>query len=141
MDMVCPYCRAKTRVTNSRAQLRRYQVWRRRQCKQCQAIVTSYERLAPESVVSVNLADGRKLPLAEIAIGGPIYSALNSIDQAEAAAALTHSCLVKIFDTRRAEIDQDQLDRIIYRTLKPYNPRAALRYLANPRVQLDLDQL
>ena len=141
MDMVCPYCRTKTRVVNSRPQRRRYQVWRRRQCPDCRATTTSYERLAPESVVSVSLANGQRLPLVEIAIAGPIYTALGSVTEAEAASALTQTCLAKVFDCQQAEISQRQLELIIYQTLRPYSRRAALRYLASPDVQLELDRL
>lgn len=139
--MVCPYCRVKTRVVNSRPQRRRYQVWRRRQCPGCQATTTSYERLAPESVVSVRLAGGRRLPLAEIAVGGPIYAALGADSEAEAAAALTQTCLAKVFDRQQAEISQQQLELIIYQTLRPYSRRAALRYLASPGIRIELDRL
>lgn len=139
--MVCPYCGVKTRVVNSRPQRRRYQVWRRRGCDGCRAVTTSYERLAPESVVSVRLADGKRLPLTEIAIGGPIWAALADDTEAEAAAALTQTCLAKVFDRRQAEISQQQLELIIYQTLRPYSRRAALRYLAGPGVRIDLDRL
>lgn len=137
MDMVCPYCRTKTRVVNSRAQARRYQVWRRRRCPKCQAITTSYEGLSPESVISVSLADGQRLPLTETAVSGPIYAALGSITEAEAAGHLGKTCLAKIFNLGKAEISQADLELIIYQTLKPYNPKAALRYLADPQVSLD----
>lgn len=41
--MVCIYCGGNTQVTNSRPQKRMNAVWRRRQCKQCQAIFTTTE--------------------------------------------------------------------------------------------------
>ena len=138
MDMVCPYCRTKTRVVNSRAQARRYQVWRRRQCLGCQATTTSYESLSPESVVIVNLANRQSIPLTETAVSGPIYAALGSINEAGAAEALGKTCLMKVFNLGRAEISQGDLEQIIYQTLRPYNPRAALRYLADPQVSLDI---
>ena len=138
MDMVCPYCRSKTRVVNSRTQARRYQVWRRRQCPNCRAITTSYEALAPESVIVVNLANGQRMPLTETAVNGPIYAALGSITEAGAAESLGKTCLAKIFNLGQAEIDQSDLERLIHQTLKPYDPRAALRYLADPQVSLDI---
>ena len=136
--MVCPYCHSKTRVVNSRAQARRYQVWRRRQCLSCQATTTSYESLSPESVVIINLTNGQGIPLTETAVSGPIYAALGSITEAGAAEALGKTCLMKIFNLGRAEISQNDLERIIYQTLKPYNPKAALRYLTDPQVNLEI---
>ena len=41
--MVCIQCSSKTKVVNSRPQLRSNQVWRRRQCVKCQATFTSEE--------------------------------------------------------------------------------------------------
>lgn len=138
MDMVCPYCRTKTQVVNSRAQARRYQVWRRRRCPNCQTIVTSYERLSPESVVAVDLAGGRVIPLTEVLVSGPIYAALGSISEAGSAEALAQTCLMKIFNLGRAQVSQKELEEIIYQTLKPYNPKAALRYLTGPEVSLNI---
>lgn len=136
--MVCPYCHSKTQVVNSRARARHYQIWRRRRCLDCQSTTTSYERLSPESVVVVNLDSGQSVPLTETAVSGPIYAALGSITEAGAAESLGKTCLMKVFDLGRAEIGQADLERIIYRTLKPYNSRAALRYLADPQVSLDI---
>lgn len=41
--MVCLYCGHKTDVINSRPQKRLNQVWRRRQCVDCQAVFTTTE--------------------------------------------------------------------------------------------------
>lgn len=41
--MVCIHCSGKTRVINSRSQKRDNQVWRRRQCQDCQAVFTTEE--------------------------------------------------------------------------------------------------
>lgn len=100
--------------------------------------MTSYEALSPESVIVVNLANGQRVPLTEAAASGPIYAALGSITEAGAAESLGKTCLAKIFNLGQAEINQADLERIIYQTLRPYNPRAALRYLADPQVSLDI---
>jgi transcriptional regulator NrdR family protein len=39
----CPYCKADTRVTNSRPSAKHPEVWRRRQCKNCLNIWTTRE--------------------------------------------------------------------------------------------------
>lgn len=43
--MVCIYCGSETRVSNSRAQRKTNAVWRRRACDNCQATVTTLEKL------------------------------------------------------------------------------------------------
>lgn len=48
--MVCIYCHAKTKVTNSRATRG---VWRRRECLSCSSIFTTYELPDYESVIRV----------------------------------------------------------------------------------------
>lgn len=41
--MICPFCDADTKVTNSRPSSKYPEVWRRRQCKQCASIWTTRE--------------------------------------------------------------------------------------------------
>ena len=41
--MVCVHCGGKTRVSNSRAQKRLNQVWRRRVCTSCEAVFSTEE--------------------------------------------------------------------------------------------------
>ncbi len=41
--MVCTYCGSETKVSNSRRQKKSNQVWRRRQCRDCQAVFTTTE--------------------------------------------------------------------------------------------------
>lgn len=43
--MVCIYCGHTTQVVNSRPQKRQNAIWRRRQCKSCQAVFTSIEQI------------------------------------------------------------------------------------------------
>ena len=43
--MVCLYCSQELTVSNSRPQLSRNQVWRRRPCKACGAVFTSIESI------------------------------------------------------------------------------------------------
>ena len=53
--MVCIYCGADTKVSNSRLQKRNNQIWRRRQCLGCQAIFTSHEAIDLSSGLLVGL--------------------------------------------------------------------------------------
>lgn len=50
--MICIYCfHTKTRVANSRPHKKQPQVWRRRQCPQCETIFTTYERPASDDLI------------------------------------------------------------------------------------------
>jgi transcriptional regulator NrdR family protein len=43
--MVCIYCAAPTRISNSRLQIYPNNVWRRRKCTSCRRIVTTIEQI------------------------------------------------------------------------------------------------
>lgn len=55
--MVCVYCGAKTRVTNSRSNIRAGRVWRRRECLSCRAISTSREEFDLRDCLAVQHTD------------------------------------------------------------------------------------
>jgi len=55
--MNCPHCDNDSKVTNSRAQTKSNSVWRRRECKSCQAIWTTEEHLLAPSVFKVSRND------------------------------------------------------------------------------------
>jgi transcriptional repressor NrdR len=59
--MVCIYCGAETKVTNSRLQRRNNQVWRRRECLACHSVFTTHESVELESALSVS-KNGQNLP-------------------------------------------------------------------------------
>ncbi len=59
IDMVCIYCGSETKVTNSRSQKRNNQVWRRRECLQCQAVFTTGEVAQYDSAWRVKNASGK----------------------------------------------------------------------------------
>lgn len=51
--MVCIYCGSNTSVSNSRKQKRNNAIWRRRICVECNATVTTIERIDLENAVVV----------------------------------------------------------------------------------------
>jgi transcriptional repressor NrdR len=63
--MVCIYCGAETKVNNSRLQRRNNQVWRRRECLDCQAVVTTIESLDYSSSLLVESSRGYEPFLAD----------------------------------------------------------------------------
>jgi transcriptional repressor NrdR len=61
--MVCIYCGGETKVTNSRSQKRANATWRRRECLDCGAVVTTLEKIDLETAVSV-LAERHSEPFS-----------------------------------------------------------------------------
>lgn len=57
--MVCIYCSSarKTAVTNSRSSSKSFSTWRRRECKDCGAIVTTRETIDLDSALRVQHID------------------------------------------------------------------------------------
>jgi transcriptional repressor NrdR len=60
--MVCVYCDSDTKVTNSRAQKRLNRTWRRRQCLNCHATVSTIEQLDPSTALKVTKRSGALKP-------------------------------------------------------------------------------
>jgi transcriptional regulator NrdR family protein len=58
--MVCIYCTSQTEVTNSRFNKRTNAVWRRRACKSCGNIVSSYETVDLDKTWRVAQSKSRK---------------------------------------------------------------------------------
>jgi transcriptional regulator NrdR family protein len=57
--MVCVYCGAPTKVTNSRQQQRNNHIWRRRKCLACDNIFTTTERPELSTGLVVRDAEGK----------------------------------------------------------------------------------
>ena len=75
---------------------------------------------------------------------GLIASISRAFDQTRVDPVLIESiyrnCLVKILALGQAKINQSQLERIIYQTIKPHDDKAAWRYLAGADVSLPVSQ-
>jgi len=71
--MVCIYCSAKTRISNSRRQLRSNNVWRRRNCTRCGAIFSTSEQVDYEKSIVVQSTDGRLSPFLRDKLFASIY--------------------------------------------------------------------
>lgn len=74
--MVCVYCAGKTRVVNSRHQVKSNQVWRRRKCLVCGAIFTSEEVVAFELSWMVFYGNGTFKPFSRDKLFLSLYKCL-----------------------------------------------------------------
>lgn len=87
--MVCIYCGAKTRITNSRPQKRLLQTWRRHTCTRCHAVFTTHEQADLSGSLRVRFPDGSLKPYERMILLLSIYEALgHRSDALEAAKAL-----------------------------------------------------
>jgi transcriptional regulator NrdR family protein len=132
--MVCIYCGSPTEVTNSRFNKRTNAVWRRRACKSCGNIVSSYETIdlsktwrVAQSTSSSGLQDFSRDRL--------LLSVYKSCAH-RASAVADSSELNKTIITQLAKLTQDGLlsaadiARVTYDVLKRFDQAAATHYKA-----------
>lgn len=74
--MVCVYCGHETAVTNSRPQKRLNQVWRRRRCSECRAIVTTIESVDYSAAWMVKRPTGQLQPFSRDKLFVSLYNSL-----------------------------------------------------------------
>lgn len=133
VDMVCPYCGSVTVVANSRHQKRSNQVWRRRECVNCHAKLTTNERYDYRQAIAVKDEASNLTPFKEEKMLLSIYKScghrINALDDA---LALTHTVVEKILLTQAQHglVSTKQLVEVIFATLNKFDPVSAIHYKA-----------
>ena len=95
--MVCIQCGAKTHIVNSRHQRRSNQVWRRRQCWDCQAVFTTEEVVQYETAWTVLKRTGDLQPFSRDKLFLSLYQACKHRQTAlRDAGALTDTVIRKL---------------------------------------------
>jgi transcriptional regulator NrdR family protein len=95
--MVCIHCGEKTHVTNSRAQKRSNQVWRRRQCRACGAVFTTEETAQYEAAWLIRDARGSLRPFSRDKLFLSLYKSCQHRKTAlEDAAGLAETVIKKL---------------------------------------------
>lgn len=129
--MLCPYCKHKTDVTNSRLKTTTNQVWRRRNCPACQAIFSSLESadLATSIIVTSN---GKSLPFDIDRLYISIYESLRHRKSAhQDARALCSTIIAKLLtNIQNASLERDDIVITTAATLKRFDQAASVQYLA-----------
>ena len=74
--MVCVYCGGSTRVSNSRPLVRSNRIWRRRSCKNCQAVFTTVELYDPSQTWMVVVAGSQPAAFMSEKLFLSIYESL-----------------------------------------------------------------
>jgi len=131
--MDCIYCGKETKVVNSRPKKADKQVWRRRRCLGCHAIVTSTESYLLKDVLRVQKKNGSFEPFHRDKLFLSILKATDHLPKTtELAGSLTATVLRHII--KRTPLDVVVSSRVIAKevsqVLKRYDAAAAVRYLS-----------
>jgi len=130
--MVCIYCGGKTGVINSRAQKKANQTWRRRQCKDCQAVFTSVEAVdLPSSLLFVRSSKHSERFQRDKLFVSVYESCKHRKDAQSASTALTATVLGKLFaKIETASLKRQQVVSVTTDVLKRFDKAAAVQYQA-----------
>ena len=85
--MVCIYCGGSTSVNNSRLTSHLNEVWRRRQCKACHAIFTTYESATLEGSIVVQYSGKDLRPFLYEQLFVDIFACCNHMSQSATVAS------------------------------------------------------
>lgn len=127
--MVCIYCASKTRVINSRPQIRQNTIWRRRECTSCHSIFTTFESFdLSKSLIVVSGGNNESFIKEKLLIS--LYSSLKHRDTAlDDAQALTNTVINKIFKAiKTPSITSRQIAEIADKTLSNFDKPASVFY-------------
>ncbi len=131
--MVCIYCGNKTKVTNSRPQIRLGQTWRRRECVRCHAVFTSLEQVALTDVLRAKKRSGTIEHFERDKLFLSIYKSVDHLPSSIGLAReLTDTILGKLFRKKPMSpiIETTAISALTAPTLKAFNAAASVRYLS-----------
>jgi transcriptional repressor NrdR len=130
--MVCIYCSGALEVTNSRAQARQNQVWRRRHCKQCGAVFTTNEAVDYAKSLAVQGRDGSLSPFKRDKLLLSIFKSCQHRKSAlEDAAALTDTVLARTLqENRTGRLGSMDIAQAVLASLRRFDTAAAVHYEA-----------
>lgn len=126
--MRCPACGAlEDRVVDSRAADDGTSIRRRRQCDECSARFTTFERLEEIATVVVK-RDGRRVPFDRCKIEDGVRSACKGRPVEESAITALSSQVELRLPTSRGEVDAAQIGELVLDELRVLDPVAAVRF-------------
>lgn len=130
--MVCIYCGGKLSVKNSRSQKLRNQTWRRRKCKDCQALFTSIEFIDLGGAISVKRTTDELQAFSRNKLFVSIYdSCRHRSHAAEDADSLTDTIIAQLLKELHSSLLS--VETIIDTTtavLRRFDEAAAVQYAA-----------
>lgn len=131
--MVCIYCGSKTKVTNSRPQLRLGQTWRRRECQRCHALFSTTEQTAYTDVLRVKKRSGALEYFERDKLYLSIYRSCEHIPGAVSTATdLTQTVIARLMRKKPMSpiISSFDIAATTSEVLKRYNAAANIKYLS-----------
>jgi len=130
--MVCIYCDSPTKVSNSRPQKRRYQVWRRRTCTRCGATFSTLETVDFSTGIVIRGKDGTLSPFSRDRLFVSILQAVgHRRDGLSDASGLTTTIASQLLrSTETALIESSQITKTAAIALKRFDSAAAVQYVA-----------
>jgi transcriptional repressor NrdR len=130
--MVCIYCGADTRVTNSRHQKRANNVWRRRHCVACNTVFSTIE--APDTSLSMTVRkyESSLEPFIRDKLFVSVYESLKHRNSALMdATSLTSTILSRIYQlAEESVIDSAVIVTVVISILERFDGVAATHYTA-----------
>ncbi len=129
--MVCIYCGNPTKVTNSRPQKRSNGVWRRRECLECSAVVTSLEKIDLETAVTV-AARGKLKPFSHDTLFVSVYESLRHRPDAVSDATQLTDTVITLLTKQVVDgsIDRALIIKVTGTVLERFDNAAASHYRA-----------
>ena len=139
--MKCPYCgHDETRVTDSRTS--EDGVRRRRECLECAARFTTYERLVAPAQVMVIKKDGRREPFSREKISRGVAIACQKRPLAsEEIAELVDAVETQVNTYGRPEIESDVIGELVMNRLQQVDQIAYIRFASVYRAFADIETL
>lgn len=132
--MVCIYCDSarKTSVTNSRSSTKTISTWRRRECKDCHAIITTREAVDLEAALRVNSPAGLQA-FQRDRLFLDVYKSLSHRKSALTdAAELTDTIINQLLRLHaNGVIERDLLRSTSYDTIRRFDSSAGVAYAAH----------
>lgn len=130
--MVCIYCGAQTSVSNSRPQKRLNQIWRRRQCEKCAAIVTTHESIDYSQSLVVRSKDSKLAPFRRDKLFLSIYQSCRhrQAPVLDASALVATAMAAITLQSEKGVIDAALIRSTTYSVLHRFDKVAAVQYRA-----------
>lgn len=130
--MVCIYCGAATRVTNSRHRKQTAQVWRRHICTSCKAVFTSTESVDLSKSLVLEMPDKSLRPFTKEKLFLSIHKSCEHRKTAvDDALALTDTVIAKIVRAgTQSLISGQQLAKSVHETLSNFDTASAVQFAA-----------
>ncbi len=144
--MKCPICGSTgLKTTNTRSTRYGTQTWRRKECKKCHSVITTYERPDMAWLAIKDSPRGAQAPYKRFLLSKSIF---DTFDSENATAididSLVDSVEIKLITSKKTTIDKQELIATVLKSLKPVSISAYMRYLAahtRPHNQRELSKL